>query len=624
MVETADRRLEDILATSTAAAPPWVAVNKLRKGFEEARNLPVSYSNDYSKLELKRLFKYMDNFIESVDINPKTLDRDLLSYAINYPGDVGIDIATHNSVKYAMDSSVSKKLVDAIDNDFETFSRKLGKTLENIIALEEGVSGNTIENISYKGIQSGELGLFEDYHPSSATGRVVKDSAKSVMKNLDDLRIWIGKPDASFREVANMMKSGKFNNMPDYELKVFDIGEQLTGWIKEAKIETLSRKTFMPESITMNSLINGLMVLEEKHLKAADGVALQLGEDAFNPLKSNRYPDTLLLRLGLDKNSKTPFQDIYKSSVRFFEENTSKFIDRGDDLFQELVDISPEALSDMRQETLEFLNNEIGFDAQIKDPSRTLSPWKGNVFNLLDDVGVDVDGTELFPKFAETRYDIFQEIVPDFRKSYELKILEPEIQRWTPKQASGGYGHDAILKGLKGPSIGSKPDPDFLAESWSEISKKTADLGVKEHFEKIHGKKSAELAEKTIKSNPKFFSKVLNVLGKLDVGEEVIRRGLAKVGTKYAATAITGPLAVLLAAYETGVLMADVINASAKATDKDVSFWDNFGEVDDKYSITYKLTKPFYEAVFNGISNTKEQAYEDNQVESYSMETVGR
>ena len=65
--------------------------------------------------------------------------------------------------------------------------------------------------------------------------------------------------------------------------------------------------------------------------------------------------------------------------------------------------------------------------------------------------------------------------------------------------------------------------------------------------------------------------------------------------------------------------MADVINASAKATDKDVSFWDNFGEVDDKYSITYKLTKPFYESVFKGISNLSELSNEDNQVESYSM-----
>ena len=149
--------------------------------------------------------------------------------------------------------------------------------------------------------------------------------------------------------------------------------------------------------------------------------------------------------------------------------------------------------------------------------------------------------------------------------------------------------------------------------------KRTVMEHIRDLFRGTQGRQGLEIAEETIKSNPKFFSKVLNVLAKLDVGEEVIRRTLERVGTKYAATSVTGPVAAGLAVYETAVLLADVANASIRAADKDVDFWDNFGNVDDKYSITYKLTKPFYESVFKGISNLSELSNEDNQVESYSM-----
>ena len=148
---------------------------------------------------------------------------------------------------------------------------------------------------------------------------------------------------------------------------------------------------------------------------------------------------------------------------------------------------------------------------------------------------------------------------------------------------------------------------------------------------KLAAKKQVRIKEKQIEQTRNKLNALRSsantskdVLAKLDVGEEVIRRTLERVGTKYAATSVTGPVAAGLAVYETAVLLADVANASIRAADKDVDFWDNFGNVDDKYSITYKLTKPFYESVFKGISNLSELSNEDNQVESYSMETVGR
>ena len=191
----------------------------------------------------------------------------------------------------------------------------------------------------------------------------------------------------------------------------------------------------------------------------------------------------------------------------------------------------------------------------------------------------------------------------------EAKLVSSKIPSWERKKPK---------KNLEVP-LGVDISKQTSVNVEEPRKKRTVMEHIRDLFRGTQGRQGLEIAEETIKSNPKFFSKVLNVLAKLDVGEEVIRRTLERVGTKYAATSVTGPVAAGLAVYETAVLLADVANASIRAADKDVDFWDNFGNVDDKYSITYKLTKPFYESVFKGISNLSELSNEDNQVESYSM-----
>ena len=126
---------------------------------------------------------------------------------------------------------------------------------------------------------------------------------------------------------------------------------------------------------------------------------------------------------------------------------------------------------------------------------------------------------------------------------------------------------------------------------------------VRETFAKTHTPEAVKAADNVVKTKPKFATKVFNNLSKLDIGQEVIEKGLAKLGTKYGAASLTGPAAAALAFYETMVFAADVTNAATKAIDKDVDFFDNFGKIDDKYSITYKLTKPFYETLFKGIGD---------------------
>tara|TARA_S200002703_G_scaffold147461_1_gene143318 strand:- start:1222 stop:2280 length:1059 start_codon:yes stop_codon:yes gene_type:complete len=124
---------------------------------------------------------------------------------------------------------------------------------------------------------------------------------------------------------------------------------------------------------------------------------------------------------------------------------------------------------------------------------------------------------------------------------------------------------------------------------------------VRETFANTHTPEAVKAADNTIKTKPKFATKVFNNLSKLDIGQEVIEKGLAKLGTKYGAASLTGPAAAALAFYETMVFAADVTNAATKAIDKDVDFFDNFGQIDDRFSITYRLTKPFYETLFKGI-----------------------
>lgn len=159
-----------------------------------------------------------------------------------------------------------------------------------------------------------------------------------------------------------------------------------------------------------------------------------------------------------------------------------------------------------------------------------------------------------------------------------------------------------------------------LTRDTAPKSKREVLDNVRKAFVDNHSEAALKTAEDIVKTKPKFASKVLKGLSKLDVGQEVIEKGLSKLGTKYGATAFTGPAAGILAFYETLVLAADVANAATKAIDKDVDFFDNFGEIDDKYSITYKLTKPFYETLFKGINNVTSNDNQDNEVQ-YSMES---
>jgi hypothetical protein len=80
-------------------------------------------------------------------------------------------------------------------------------------------------------------------------------------------------------------------------------------------------------------------------------------------------------------------------------------------------------------------------------------------------------------------------------------------------------------------------------------------------------------------------------------------------------SAATGPAALAYAAYEISLLVADAVNATYKAETTSEGFWDNFGEISDKYSIAYKITKPAYDMFFDAL---KVDLEDDNTLYSFS------
>ena len=83
-------------------------------------------------------------------------------------------------------------------------------------------------------------------------------------------------------------------------------------------------------------------------------------------------------------------------------------------------------------------------------------------------------------------------------------------------------------------------------------------------------------------------------------GDVAIELGLKKLLPKLGLAAISGPALALYTAYELALLAADAGAAYSKKQQGE-KFWDNFGEVSDKYSIGYKLTKEIHNTLFEDV-----------------------
>ena len=138
---------------------------------------------------------------------------------------------------------------------------------------------------------------------------------------------------------------------------------------------------------------------------------------------------------------------------------------------------------------------------------------------------------------------------------------------------------------------------------------------VEDAITKSDGIDNLNKSKEIINKNPRIFSKILSVLEKFDVGDQVIQQVIKRALPRIGMSAATGPAALAYAAYEVSLLVADAVNATYKAETTSESFWDNFGEISDKYSIAYKITKPAYDMLFDAV---KVDLEDDNTLYSFS------
>ena len=613
--------LVEILATSTGVAAP------ARKSFKD-----VQYIRDFvpelradSQLlqeDYKKLMKSLDSWIKTFDINPKDFDRYLLNELISDVGNT-----THGDIADKVQWEFVDKLMDM---DPSLKEKKAGEFLRSLIELEEEVTGKPLKSF-IRGAYGNELSLFDSFNREIATdieqllGRLHTFVDKERLKNPLD--------------VAKQMEQGKFNKFAGADETIDDIARSLSDYLINAKLETT--RTFVPETQQLGNIAwflqnepeliknaqalypDDLEIPEIKEfIKTRTDAFLTRNKEFYNRLSSNTIIDNDMTKFGRCSEQ--------IQSVPFYikgEVDWNNFVS--------------------------YNKNMTNLDLASVDATETfnIKPYKGSFIPIgIEDVMVD-KGTAFLkdPGTPDLKLNVtgpgrihmrpiseFMKIAQDTDILLETYDKVGNRTRLTPLSFASNLGN---IQNTGTIDLWAAPGYEEKLPAFTEkITKTPLDEGrviltvgeetpeskrvrlenIRSTFVDNHGEDALKKAEDIVKNKPKFASRVLKGLSKLDVGQEVIEKALTKVGTKYGMASVTGPAAGLLAFYETMVLAADVTNAATKAAfDKDVDFWDNFGKIDDKYSITYKLTKPFYETLFKGIGGITKPNTENNQVQSY-------
>ena len=122
--------------------------------------------------------------------------------------------------------------------------------------------------------------------------------------------------------------------------------------------------------------------------------------------------------------------------------------------------------------------------------------------------------------------------------------------------------------------------------------------------------KSKEIMQK----NPGMFRKVFSVLEKLDIGDQVITKAVAKGLPALGLAAAAPGAAIAYTAYEMSILLTDAAQAYNKMQTTDEGFWENFGELSDKYSIAYKISKPVYDIILDSLNDDLTTEGQDEEI----------
>ena len=634
-----EEELANIAAATTAPIIPFEAS---RRSVNYIKNYVPDLSNrsEYTQIDLKKLMKSMDDFIKFVGYKPKDFDMTILSELLTAPGDM-----THFTLADVIGDDFLVKINDIGVVESE---KKVGKILVDLINLEEDITIKTMNKLAGSGLDANDISLFDNYNETIA---------HVIDQSMDNLKRFSGNLNSTPLEIATLMKQGKFAAITGTENDIFDIATSVSEYVTNAKIQLT--RTVVTESVELGKGIAALSKYTPEQIK---------NFDAERNLISN-----IDYEIGKNKQlTATTLQETLDSYKTFLVDKTKDYLNRTDNFYwrltnsrqvqvddsfvgdvikniehvtqEQLVTYSPRIIDGQRElkSSLDIPQAEVEKIVKKKLPKPIsfyeVEPIDTKTAAFTDvaqsivkpDISLKVRGTmHMAPAvtFIEKVQDAGLNLLVQNSRTGKLTPLSPvsmqtagiddTLNLWVAPNQDLKEAEAAIDTILDKPldRQGTSLTRDTAPKSKQEVLD-----NVRKAFVDNHSEAALKTAEDIVKTKPKFASKVLKGLSKLDVGQEVIEKGLSKLGTKYGATAFTGPAAGILAFYETLVLAADVANAATKAIDKDVDFFDNFGQIDDRYSITYKLTKPFYETLFKGINNVTSNDNQDNEVQ-YSMES---
>jgi len=634
---------EELATIAAAASAPIIPFEVSRRSVNYMRNYVPDLSNrsDYTKIEFKKLMNSMDDFIKFVGYKPKDFDMTLLSELLTAPGDM-----THFTLADVIGDDF---LVKINDIGVVKTEKQIGKMLVDLINLEQDLTIKTMFKLAGSGLDANDISLFDNYNETIA---------HVIDQSMDNLKRFSGNSNSTPLEIATLMKQGKFASITGTENDIFDIAISVSEYVTNSKIDLT--RTVVTESVDLGKGIAALNKYTPEQIKNFDSETNLISNIDYEIGKNKQLTATTL-------------QETLDSYKTFLVDKTKDYLNRTDNFYwrltnlrqieiddafvgdvikniehvsrEQVVTYSPGIIDgqrglksdiDISQSEIENivkkkLPKPIKFYEVEKIDTKTSKFTDEAVTILKPDISLKVRGTmhmrpaaTFIEKIQNAGIDLLVQnsrtgkLAPIAMVSMMTAGIDDTLNLWVAPNQDLKEAEAAI------DNILDKPldrQGTSLTRDTAPKSKRESIDNVRKAFVDKHNKAALETAENMIKTKPKFASKVLKGLSKLDVGEQVIKKGLSKLGTKYGLASVTGPAAGVLAFYETLVLAADVANAAGKAIDKDVDFFDNFGEVDDKWSITYKLTKPFYETLFKGINNVTSVANQNNEVQ-YSMEST--
>jgi hypothetical protein len=371
----------------------------------------------------------------------------------------------------------------------------------------------------------------------------------------------------------NNSQAKAVKNVIKYYLE--QLGRQQTGYVNFSSVD--------------NSMLDGGRMMD--FYSATDQVATDVGiaiKSNINLFLENAVEPTQFL------NSVKPFQGVTADDFPY--QIDKGYMQAYNDIIGTQI-INNRAIKDVNA-TVDYVDR---YDLTIEDLAEELDIKISNtptnvVGNIYDDAIEIFDTSELLTNGKLEHSDLTQKLLA---KNYEFEEVENLLNDIFTKQMNDNpQGFENISK------------DEFI--KYADTPTNVVDLD--EVISKSDGVDNLNKSKEIMQKNPGFFRKVFNVLEKLDIGDQVITKAIAK-GLPALGLASAAPgVAIAYGAYEMSILLTDAAQAYNKMQTTDEGFWDNFGELSDKYSIAYKISKPVYDIILDSLNDDLTTEGQDEEI----------